>query len=202
MNRICVLAVTALLGLLGSLPAVADGDLQIATDSGTESKDSREIYLDVSARYFGYSPEAMSGYADRYGAREDLAVMLFVASRTVKTPEQIHQLRLRGLHWWEISTMNELDGDVWFTELESKSQEDSVYGPAYRQLDSWNRGEVRNLELSDDDVRNLVAVRVIHEVFDLPVSRAMELRSTGRELPAIVSDQQRLRDRRSGAASE
>ena len=91
--------------------------------------------------------------------------------------------------------MNELAGDVWFTELHGERPADPVYAPAYRQLERWNRGELRHLELSDDDVRNLVAVRVIHDVFDLPVAKAMELRSTGRELPVIVLEQYRLRER-------
>jgi len=200
MARFSGLAIMVVLGLAGAVPVSADRDARTVAESAPESADSRQVFLGVSARYFGYSPEAISEYARRYGARDDLAVTLFVATRSRRSPEQIHQLRLRGLFWWEISTMNELAGDVWFTELDGERPEDPVFEPAYRQLERWNRGEVRHLEITDEEVRNLVAVRVIHDVFDLPVARAMELRSTGRELPAIVSEQYRLRDRGSASA--
>ena len=197
MKAVVLLWVSVSLGLWGGLPAQADGGVQLAADSSTEpqAQQTRELFLDVSASYFDVPSETMSGYAARYGAREDLTVLLFVATRTAQTPEQLHQLRLRGLFWWEISTMNELPGDVWFTNPEGEAAEETIYEPAFRELERWNRGETRNLEITDDDVRNLVAVRVIHDVFDLPVRQAMALRSAGEPLSTIVAKQYRLRSR-------
>ena len=47
--------------------------------------------------------------------------------------------------------------------------------------------------LSDADVRNLVAVRVLHEYYGVSVEMAMEWRASGRNLRALVADQYRTR---------
>ena len=84
MMRVSGLVFTAVLGLAGAVPVSAGRDARTVAESAPKSGDSRQVFLGVAARYFGYSPEAISGYARRYGARDDLAgvpLPLFGVSR-------------------------------------------------------------------------------------------------------------------------
>jgi hypothetical protein len=187
--------------LLGAVPAVFAGTDRASAPAATAAAPAaaaaprtpaRQPYLSAAASYFGRTPEQMGELARRYGTRDDLAVTLFVASKAARSPEEIHQLRLRGLFWWEISTMHDLSGDVWFTKAEAE-QPEPEYERSYRQLENWRRGRTRHLELTDDEVRDLIAVRVVHDVMNVPVKRAMKLRSSGKDLAQMLDEEQRLR---------
>ena len=55
--------------------------------------------------------------------------------------------------------------------------------------------------ITDDEARHLVAVRVIHEYYGVPVRVAMEWRSSGRNLRAIMADEYTKRRGKSGSNS-
>ena len=155
--------------------------------------DSKQVYLAVAGEYFAQKPEVMADFAERYGARDDLAVTLFLATRARRPVEEVHQLRMRGLFWWEIAFMNDVPGDVWFPEYEGEPG--PPYGRAYEKLSGWRHGSIDKLDVSDDEVRHLVAVRMLHEYFRIPIEQAMDLRKSGRDLPTILESEVRKRSR-------
>ena len=157
------------------------------------SEDKKQVFLAVSGEYFSQEPEVMADFGERYGTDDDLAVTLFVAARARRPAEEVHQLRMRGLFWWEIAYMTEVPGDAWYAEFDGEPG--PPYGRAYEKLASWRRGAIDKLDVTDDEVRHLVAVRMMHEYFRMPVEQAMELRKSGRDLPTIVATEYRKRSR-------
>ena len=59
---------------------------------------------------------------------------------------------------------------------------DEAYG-------NWkkHRKDPQAMALSDDEARSLIAVRMIHEYYDVPVDVAMDWRSSGRDLPTLMA---------------
>ncbi len=187
MRRTQHLAV-AVLVVLASGVAMAQYEVEERSDDPGSRK---QVYLDATGEYFGHSPETMASFAGRYGSQDDLAVTLFVSSRSRKSPEQVHQLRLRGLFWWEISYMEEIKADEWFVpgyETTSATVEPQ-FREAYKRHGEWKRGAAK-LELTDDEVRDLIAVRITHEKTGAPVEHLMRQRSQGKDLARMLADEQ------------
>ena len=75
--------------------------------------------------------------------------------------------------------------DVWFVEVHHDPG--PPYGKAYGHWKRHNRNKNQPMVLSDTDIRNLTAVRMIHEYFGVSVEVAMDWRSSGRDLDTIMA---------------
>ena len=73
------------------------------------------------------------------------------------------------------------------------------YGKAYGHWKKHKRNPKAAVVLVDADIRNLVAVRVIHEYYGVPVKAAMEWRASGRDLRNLVSDEYHRRHGKGGS---
>ncbi len=67
------------------------------------------------------------------------------------------------------------------------------YGKAYGYWKKHKHDRGTKMVLADVDVRNLVAVRMAHEYYGVPVEVAMEWRSGGRNLADVMSDEYQKR---------
>lgn len=149
--------------------------------------DDTDLYLAISSRYFDHDRPTVERYAVRYPNPDDLAVSFYLARRSGRSPDFIFELRRKGFSWWDISLRLGLPVDIWF--VETRYAPTPPYGKAYGHWKKHKRNTVPAFVLTDDDARNLVALRVIHEYYGVPVEMAMEWRSSGRNLRAIMADE-------------
>ena len=105
------------------------------------------------------------------------------------------RLRNRGLSWFEIGVRYGVPMDAWFVPV--RRQPGPPYGKAYGHWKK-NSGE----RFSDQDARNLVAVRMIHEYYGVPVETAMAWRAGGRSIREITTGEYRNRHGKSSAAGK
>lgn len=177
----------ALFVVAGLAAPTAQAGLDIDFGATIRIGDSDDLFLSVSARYFDADRRSIDRVALYYRNPDDLTVALFVARRSGKSADVIHHLRTDGLSWWEISLRLGMPMDVWFVPV--KRDPGPPYGKAYGHWKNHKRDKRHAVALTDGDVRNLVAVRMLHEYYGVSVDVAMEWRSSGHDLRVLVSNE-------------
>lgn len=175
------LAVTALVG--GTAHAGLDVDFGAAIRIG----DDADLYLSVSSRYFDQDRATVNQVAAHYNNSDDLAVAFFIARRSGKSEASIHDLRRRGMSWWDISVRVGVPVDAWFVAVDRDPG--PPYGKAYGHYKHHKQDRHHAVVLTDADLRNLVAVRMLHEYYGVPVSVAMDWRTSGRDIRVLVAEE-------------
>ncbi len=180
-------------GLLGSLPAGAFAGGGVDADLGEEfvGGDDTRLFHAIVARYF----EAETADVSRLGARwtdpDDLAVGLFVAGRAGQPPASVFDLRRRHPSWWDVGVACGLPADAWFVPVTKPPG--PPYGRAYGHWQKLRDERVPLPALDDGQTRDLVAVRLLHEYFGVPVETAMSWRAGGRDVRALAVAEYRQR---------
>jgi len=177
-----------ILVLTGVSPAVAGLDIDFGAN--VKIDDDTDLFFSVSSRYFDRERCVVETWGARYSS-DDVAVAFFLARYGDRSPDYVFSLRRKGLSWWEISVRLGVPVDVWFVPVQRDPG--PPYGKAYGH---WKKHKKKNHEtivLTDVDLRNLVAVKMVHEYYGVSVEVAMEWRSSGRDVGSIVAVEYRDR---------
>ena len=178
--------VLACLTVAAATPASAGVDI----DFGVAAKidDRTDLYFSISSRYFGHDRDTVTSWGARYHDPDDLAVVLFISKHSGRPLDELYALRQqRGLTWWEISVRFGVPTEVWFVPVQRDPG--PPYGKAYGHWKKRKHHREAKVVLTDADLRNLVAVRMLHEYYGVPVEIAMEWRAEGRSLRALMTDE-------------
>lgn len=166
---------------------LAQAGIDIDFGANVRIGDRTDLYVAISSRYFDQDRQSVATLRTRYRNPDDLAVALFISRQSGRSPEAVHRLRKQGLSWWDISVRLGLPVEVWFVPVDRDPG--PPYGKAYGHWKKHRRDRRASVVLHDNDVRNLVAVRVLHEYYGVPVEVAMDWRADGRRLPELLSDE-------------
>jgi hypothetical protein len=176
----------------------AQAGLDIDFGAAIRIGDDDDLFLSVSARYFDEDRRSIDRVATRYRNRDDLTVALFVARRSGQSADVIHRMRANGVSWWDISVRFGMPLDVWFVPVQRDPG--PPYGKAYGHWKHHKRDRRHAVVLTDMDIRNLVAVRMLHEYYGVSVDVAMGWRASGSDMRVLVSDEYGKRHRHKHAA--
>jgi len=183
---------------LGSAdPAQAGLDVDLGAE--IQFWDDTEVYISVSSRYYDKDPRQVRDWHGQCRNSDDLAVALFIARHSGKSPSFVLTLRKEGATWWDISVGLGVEPNVWFVPV--KSDPGPPYGKAYGH---WKNGKKspQRMAMSDIDCRNLVAVRVLKDYYGVSAEVAMEWRASGKTLKNLTAGEYRKRhvkaDKKSG----
>lgn len=198
-KRVSPLALALLVVVAGLAAAPASAGFDIDFGASINLGDDADLYLHISSRYFDRDRAFVKRYARRYDHPDDLAVALYLSKCSGRSADRIFSLRRNGLSWWEISVRLGQPMDIWFVRV--RRDPGPPYGKAYGYWKKHKRDRTHTVVLGDADIRNLVAVRMIHEYYDVPVEVAMEWRSSGRSLPSIMSGEYHNRRGKPGSKS-
>jgi hypothetical protein len=192
------------LGLALATAVVASPAAHAALDvdfgAAVRVNDDTDLYFAISSRYFDRDRRDVEYWGRRCDDPDDLAVALFIGRHSGRSLNEIFDLRRRGRTWWEISLRFGVPPDVWFVPV--RRDPGPPYGKAYGHWKKHRRDDRRELVLSDFDVRNLVAVRVMHEYYGVSAEIAMRWRSDGDDLRSLASAQYRERHDKSRGNSQ
>jgi len=177
------LALLCLVVALAATPAPAGLDIEF--DASVRLDDDTDLYLAISSRYFERDRRTLRRATRRYRDPDDLAVAFYIGKHSGRSADEIYSLRRDGRSWWEISLRFGLPADIWF--VETRRAPGPPYGKAYGHWKKHKRGRRATVTLSDADLRNLVAVRMLHEYYDVSVELAMEWRASGDDLRSLMS---------------
>ncbi len=181
-----VLTVALAVAAATPAPAGVDVDLGVRADVG-----DAELFFGISSRYFDREPDVVARTARRVAGPDDLAVSLFIASRSRRDVDDVLALRSRGLTWWDVSVRLGVPPDAYFLPVERDPG--PPYGKAYGYWNKHRRNPKARIVLTDADVRNLVAVRFAHEYYGVPVDVAMRWRAEGRDVRSLMVSKYRER---------
>jgi len=170
--------------LAGAAPAQAGFDVDFG--ASVQVGDDTDLYFAISSRYFDRDRAEVKHWGARYDDPDHLAVSLFISKHSGASLESIYRMRRKGYYWWDISARVGMPMDVWFVPV--KHDPGPPYGNAYGHWKK-HRGNPELVRLSDPDICNLVAVRMLHDYYSVPVEVAMDMRSSGRHLPVLMSDE-------------
>jgi hypothetical protein len=166
----------------------AQAGLDVALGAHVQVGDDTDLFLNISSRYFNRDSRVVTDMDRRYSNPDDLSVALFLTNRTRRDPAEIWRLRERGQTWWEIGLRFGVPADAWFVPV--RRQPGPPYGKAYGH---WKNGKNSTYRMTDADARNLVAVRMIHEYYGVPVDVAMDWRASGQSVRTLMTREYRQR---------
>ena len=180
---------TLVLVLCGMLSVAAAGStaragIDIDFGASVQLGDDTDLYFAISSRYFDRERTVVESWGARFRDPDDLAVALFISRHSGKSLDVILDSRRKNKSWWDISVRLGVPVDVWFVPV--KRDPGPPYGKAYGHWKK-HRNDPAAVRLTDADVGNLVAVRMIHEYYGVPVEVAMEWRSSGSDLRTLMS---------------
>ncbi|MBD3866565.1 MAG: hypothetical protein IFK94_00425 [Acidobacteria bacterium] len=179
-------AMTLCLLLTGGQPALAGLDVDLG--ARVRVGDDADLFVSITSRYFNRDSQVVADMGRRYSNPDDLSVALFLTNRTRRDPADVWRFRERGLSWWEIGVRLGVPAEAWFVPVQRHPG--PPYGKAYGH---WKNGKNSGYRMTDADARNLVAVRMIHEYYNVPVSVAMEWRASGQSVRTLMNKEYRQR---------
>jgi len=170
----------------------ASGGLDVSFGADVEVGNDARLFLSISSRYFDRDVRAVEDYARRYYPNpDDLSVALFLSSYCDRSPEWFFSMRKEGLGWFEIGNRCRVPVDIWFVPVDHDPG--PPYGKAYGYWKKHRKNPGTRVVLSDTDCRNLVAVRIAHEYYGVPVATAMEWRASGQSVDRVLAGEYRKR---------
>jgi hypothetical protein len=114
----------------------------------------------------------------------EIPVVLFVAKRAHVAPEIITDFRLRDNAWLYTALRFGVGPETFYVPVRVVVR-DSVYGKAYGYYKNKPKKEWRTIMLSDDDIINLVNLKLMSEYYGYPPEKIMKMRSRGKEFGSI-----------------
>jgi hypothetical protein len=185
-RKVLLAAVTVLALWVPQARAAVD----VAFGAAVNVNDNTSLFFGVSSRYFNREPRVVETWSQRVPDPDDLSVLMFLSSRSGRSPDAVFALRRGGLSWWDVSLRLGVPADVWFVPV--RRDPGPPYGNAYGHWKKHGR-DGRAYRIDDRMARDLVAVRVMHEYYGIPADRAMDLRKSGRRIDNLVCDEYRTR---------
>ena len=188
----------ASLGLLG-MAAATDARAGVDVDLGASFPvgDNGRLFFSISSRYFDYEPAVVEHWGVRYTNPDDLAVSLFIARQSGRSPDVIFALRRQGLSWWDVSLRVGVPVDAWFVPVQHEPG--PPYGHAYGHWRKHHENPKYVVVLGDADCRNLVSARMAHEYYGVPMEEAMRWRASGHNVRDVMVREYNVRHGRHAA---
>jgi hypothetical protein len=168
----------ALLVLLLTVPAQAGFDLSASATVG-----SSDVFVHAAASYFDREPSQLERYGKRFGSADDLTVALQLSKSSGGSLADLAAMRERGMGWWDISLRIGADPAVWFVPV--TRDPGPPYGKAWGHWKKHGKSTA-GWRMSDDECRDWVAVRFLHESLGVDVNAAMEARRNGGSVDALT----------------
>jgi hypothetical protein len=183
-----VFACTCLGFATAIVPAHAGFDVNFG--AAVSMGDDADLYLEISSRYFDRDRAVVDRWGSRYASPDDLAVALFIGRHSGTSLDAIFDMRRRGMAWWTISVRLGVPANAWF--VPTQHAPGPPYGKAYGY---WRKhgSNAQAIQLTDADAANLVAVRMLHEYYAVPVEVAMERRAAGGDVRKLMTAEYRER---------
>lgn len=150
----------------------------------------------VYSEYYRIPPAVVVDLERRRLPEDDISVLLFLSARARVAPEVILRWRLGGESWWLITERLRLDPvTVYYVPIPEHVRPGPPFGKAYgyfRQHHQKKGLASRLVEkqsghlLDDDDIRNLVQLRLVSEYYGYRPEYVMERRGGGEHFGRII----------------
>jgi hypothetical protein len=117
----------------------------------------------------------------------EIPVVLFIAKRAHVAPEIIMVLRLRDNAWLHTTLRLGLGPEIFYFPV-GGAVRDPPYGRAYGYYKHKPKKEWKTILLRDDDIINLVNLKLMSEHYGYPPEKIIKMRSEGKEF-ILINDE-------------
>ncbi len=170
--------------LIGFVLVAVFAACSAAAQTAGWAPETEKSYIAAVARHFDVTVEEVSDLQDLGLAAEDLPVALLLAKRSKVSVDQIAENRGNGQPWLDIAELHDLGADVFYIKIGAKYSSET-YSPILTKYISLPRSKWKNLELSDEEVVNLVNLKFIASYHDSSMFEVMAMRDYGKTFPRI-----------------
>ena len=130
----------------------------------------------------------------------EIPVVLLIAKRAHVEPEIVMDFRLRGNTWLHAALRFGLGPEIFYVPV-GRVAKDSLYGKAYSDYRHKPKKEWKKIVLNDDNIVNLVNLKLISEYYGYPPEKIIKMRSGGKEFFSI-NDEIRKEEANTGYQGE
>lgn len=142
----------------------------------------------VYTEYYRVQPAVVVDLERRL-SEDDMSVLLFLSGKSRTAPDVILRWRLAGDSWWIITERLRLDPlEIYYVPLPDYVQPGPPFGKAYGHFKEKHRGKrtlrdalvkERRIAFDDDDIRNLVQLRLVSEYYGYSPEEVIKRRERG-----------------------
>ena len=144
-------------------------------------------------KYYGVKQSEVDAVRAEGLNTEDIPVAFHVAKFAKTSPVRVASMRARGDSWAGIVQGRNLSMGIFYV-LISGNVDSFIYGPLLDEFRSTPERNWRQLQLSDEDVANLVNLKMAASHYDYNIFKVMDLRDTGKSFEQICLDVREARD--------
>lgn len=192
MRRVYLVVLFGFLILTSAMEA--QGALDLSLQIGTAEATISFVYSD----YYRVEPAVISRLENKKLSSDDVAVALFLSTRVKVSPEVIATWRIGGSSWANITVRLGLQPDIYFVSIPANVKVGPPYGRAYGYY--WKKP--KKFVLTDDEVVNLVQLRVVSEYYGYDPVVVMKWRESGERFDQIIVREHEKKHGKGGSASK
>jgi len=115
---------------------------------------------------------------------EELPVVFFIAGRAKVAPAEIGRIHLEGQSWMDICGKYSI-GAKDFYMIISTPTKSTIYGPIFDKYNKTPQRNWKNIEFTDDEIVNLVNLKMMSSLHDYSVYEIMAMRDYGKSFLRI-----------------
>lgn len=160
----------------------------------------------VYSEYYRVQPAVVVDLERKRLSEDDMSVLLFLSGMGRVAPEVILRRRLAGDSWWMITERLRLDPmKIYYVPVPEHVQPGPPFGKAYGHFKVKQRGKLtlsdtllkeHRIALDDDDIRNLVQLRLVSEYYGYPPEEIIKRRERGEQFGRMIRYEHEKRHRK------
>lgn len=148
----------------------------------------------VYSEYYRVQPAVVVDLERKRLSEDDMSVLLFISGRARVAPEVILRWRLAGDSWWMITERLRLDPmEIYYVPVSEHVQPGPPFGKAYGHFKAKRHSKLsdaflkeRRIAFDDDDIRNLVQLRLVSEYYGYPPEEIIKRRERGERFSRMI----------------
>jgi hypothetical protein len=184
MNMVAMIIGFAMFFMTISLPSFADTSWNVGISGGSHGIDGFSLSI---GDYYQVPEREVAVIHERGIYEEELPVVFYIAQRAHVYPEDVVDLRLRGMSWMDITLHFGLSPEIYYVPV-AVDRYGPPHGHAYGYYQNHPRGGWKRNDLRDRDIVNQVNLKFISEHHGYAPEKIMRYRSEGRSFNAIDHD--------------
>ncbi len=145
---------------------------------------SEEDYFSAVASYYNSTDNVVDYLINTELAIDEIPVTLYIANLAETSPEKIVKQRDEGDSWMEIVRNHDLDAGVFYYMVVGDLNSE-MYTPPFERFKTTLRINWNRIELTDNEIVNLVNLKFIYSHNDYSVYEVIALRDSGKDFVTI-----------------
>ncbi len=141
-------------------------------------------YFKSIGNYYGISTDEVEEISQTGIVDEDLPVVFFVADHADAAPKKVANMRHNGASWSSVCEKYSIKATDFYIII-SGSIKSEAYGPIYEKFNTTPQRKWKEIQLTDDEMVNMVNLKLIYSLHDYSVYEIMAMRDFGKSFTRI-----------------